>query len=180
MNRAEQRGEITRLRERGTPLTAAEWDRASGLLGRNATPALLFELYCDELIPAGVLPRAVADAWGGPEFPAAAADEYMWVHLFGKAGYAVDGVPAHRPAGSVTLYRGADDEHRRGMAWTADLARARWFAERSIWKRHGTVWTAEVAPMWLLAQINGRSESEYVVDPSGLSLITAAAPAPLG
>lgn len=69
-----------------------------------------------------------------------------------------------RPRKPVRLYRGADETNRLGWSWTTDLDIARWFAGRPIWPSPGQVWTVTVQRSALLARIDGRSESEYVLD----------------
>lgn len=70
------------------------------------------------------------------------------------------------------MYRGAPRELRDRMSWTADIEMAKQFAYGGIRGRQtGEVWVAEAHPEALLAYIgsDGRGESEYVVDPDGLS-----------
>jgi hypothetical protein len=62
------------------------------------------------------------------------------------------------------------------MAWTSDRATAERFSTGGLRGREpGRVWTAVVPPGALLAQISGRSESEYVVDPENLEIERAGA-----
>lgn len=71
------------------------------------------------------------------------------------------------------LFRGCDPAARFGMSWTSDVEMARRFAVGDMRGRAaGQVYTATVEPQYLLAylgEVNGRSESEWVVDPDGLS-----------
>lgn len=167
---------INALLDRDVPLNARdEWRRPAVRVGREREPALLAELYDVDLITPELLPFVVAEAWSAPEWPSRRLDHGRWLELFRSAEYAVDGEPAARPAAPVRLYRGADAEHRAGMAWTDDRGRARWFAERPIWPARATVWTTLAAPAALLARLTDeRSESEYVVDPAMLGEVTAA------
>ncbi len=106
------------------------------------------------------------------EFPAAYFDPpAMWVDLFDEAGYTVDGQSAPRPTQPVTLYRGCHHDRRFGMSWTADLERARWFADRDLGLGPGLVYVTTADPKSLLAFIGDghRRESEYVVDPTYLN-----------
>lgn len=71
---------------------------------------------------------------------------------------------------SLRLYRGAPASGKHGMAWTSDLATAKFFATEYVWwSGHGKVWTAVFEPEHLLAHITTRDEAEYVVDPEILA-----------
>ena len=76
-----------------------------------------------------------------------------------------------RPAAPVTLYRGAPGRSNgRGMSWTLDVDRARWFAQRwDLTGRSGSVYKATVKPHAILAMmLGGRDEAEVVVNPRRL------------
>ena len=141
-------------------------------VGRNAEPALLAELDEADLLSRHLAAWAVPSAWCGAEWPLRVLEEETWRYLFDLAGYTVDGIPTTRPAEPVTLFRGADFEHRLGWSWTDHPSTAAWFAQRSIWPAPGLTWEATVAPERLLARIGrgevGRGEAEWVVDPAGL------------
>jgi hypothetical protein len=112
-------------------------------------------------------------AWTSPEWPEANLGGDLWRLLWQQVGYVSDGDP--RPTGPVTLYRGAVPARKRGMAWTADLTRARWFAHRFPRSEHfkqGRVYTASVAPERIYARYTGRGEDEWVIDTRGLGIRT--------
>lgn len=158
------------LIERGTPLTADEWDTASSRVGRNNQPALLFDLWWRKLL-GGILGIAARDAWCAAEYPADYVEPDAWFLIFGQAGYTVDGISAILPDSPLTLYRGAPEGHRCGMSWTSDVQTAERFAFGGLRGRQaGNVWEATVEPSRLLACINDRKESEYVVRPEGLTI----------
>ncbi|MDN5918775.1 MAG: hypothetical protein L0I76_27400 [Pseudonocardia sp.] len=157
---------VNALLDRGVALSRAEWETAAARVGHERAPALLVELTEADLLPAEVLPRAVADAWTGPRRPTHRLDPEQWVELFGAAGYAVDGEPAPRPGAPVRLYRGDVDEHRAGMTWTEDRERAT--------AGCATAWTTLAAPEALLARFTAADGGEYVVDPTVLGGIAVA------
>lgn len=160
---------VDRFRCQRSVPTAAEVDEAASRLGRNAYPALLFDLWLDGLLSPAAAASCVPAAWSAAEMPARALDDADWAELFDFAGYTVDGAPAGRPVAPLTLWRGAPAEHRAGWSWTEDRDLALWFARRV---KDGSLWTAVVPPEALLARITTQrpGENEYVVDTFGLAI----------
>lgn len=135
--------------------------------GRNEGPAIVFDAHFSRSLPKADLPQVLAHAWSSAEYPEQALDG-AWVAMFHAAGFTADGVPA-TPPDSITLYRGATEAGRHGMSWTSDLDAARKFARGELRGRPaGSVWTATVPAVGLLAHITSREESEWVVDPAPL------------
>ena len=75
-----------------------------------------------------------------------------------------------KPNRPLTVYRGGAPD---GLAWSRSLKTARWFTRR--WERadgyREPLYRATAPPEAILALLDGRSESEVVVDPR---MITAA------
>lgn len=140
-------------------------------VGRNEGPALLHDLYHTGSLSVVDNPGIVADVWSMAEFPVNLLPDEMWVGLFEEAGYTHDGQPAPRPTDAVTVYRGALFERRRGMSWTTDMDRARWFAERDLGGGRGMIWAYLAPPEALLAFIHdsSRGEAEHVVNTAFMS-----------
>lgn len=162
--------------DEGRYLTADEFETACMRIGREHGPWFYVELLNEGLIDFEVMAPALALVWSMAEYPGQQAPAEQWRALFRDAGYAVDGEPADLPERSLTLYRGATDEHRLAMSWTDDLEIARTFAEGQLRGRAlGKLWVAEVEPLRLLARIHesSRGESEYVVDTEGLDVTEA-------
>jgi hypothetical protein len=93
------------------------------------------------------------------------------VKMFKRYGFLTDDDedakhPICRPTEPLTIYRGV---HRasdaRGLSWTLDLSRARWFAMRFSRNLRGLTYKAVIPPEGVLARFDGRNESEVVVDP---------------
>lgn len=150
-------------------LDAEMFSQACCALDRNEGPALLFDLYHAGAIDIGYYPSVVADVWSMAEFPERHFEmPDTWRDLFEAAGYTHDGQPAPRPTAPVTVYRGCDHERRFGMAWTDDLERAQWFADRNLGKGTGQVYVHRAVPSELLAFIDAsnRHEREYVLHAS--------------
>jgi hypothetical protein len=77
----------------------------------------------------------------------------------------------------LLLYRGLHDKrsYRRGLSWTTDYEKAKWFALRfSQFKRSNAqvVVTATCPPKHRFAYFAGRNESEVVVNPNALHIIS--------
>lgn len=92
------------------------------------------------------------------------------IRLFRRAGPLTDG--PELPTEPIEVYRGVDNRRdARGLSWTRDLERAKWFAQRfsSIHKgRH--VYRTIAPPSAVLAVFERRNEQEVVLDPKGLLL----------
>jgi len=67
----------------------------------------------------------------------------------------------------ITIYRGYH-KSKRGMSWTLEEERAKWFANR--FTDQGKVLTATAQKKDLIAYLNGRSEEEIIVLPENVSL----------
>ncbi|WP_431710712.1 hypothetical protein [Glutamicibacter uratoxydans] len=140
-------------------------------VGRVNGPALLFDLFYSGTITNEVLAAVIGGVWTSAEYPERAVDTESWHEMFNAAGYTVDGKPSALPTEPLVLFRGATVEHKAGMCWTDDRAIAERFAYGQLRGRDlGTLWTATVEPVFLLAKINDREESEYVVDTTGLEI----------
>jgi hypothetical protein len=105
------------------PLDADAVLTALGLLGGNQGPGLLSDLDTERAITADVRREVLVEVWTSADFPERLLPRSTWVAWFREAAYA-------KPAGVLTIYRGATPRFARGMAWTTDIGRARWFANR--------------------------------------------------
>jgi hypothetical protein len=97
-----------------------------------------------------------------------------WRALFDAAGYRVDDVPAERPAGPLTLWRGSSPALKRNWSWADNQRWAEWYAGGSaVQETSGLVWRAEVEPWRLLAKVTycEAGFAEYVVDTDGLEIV---------
>lgn len=71
-----------------------------------------------------------------------------WREMFAAVPYAVNGRATDRPRWARRLYRGATEDNREGLSWTAHLDVAGYFAaHRQAPHAMGRVWTAVVVPM---------------------------------
>jgi hypothetical protein len=155
-------------------------------------PWFVYTLIMADAVAAEREPEWITWAWTKPEFPNLNLGTEPWLALFNRVGYVTDWdepepgevddegeeiePPPAKPTKPVILYRGVDYTLRgprevalasRGMAWTDDLDRARWFAKRF---GGGIVVTAKVNPKRVLARFIGRGESEYVIDTNRLQI----------
>jgi hypothetical protein len=111
------------------------------------------------------------------------AETDTFVRLFERVGFISD-YGAARPTEPMTILRGVTDTPAwlaRGMSWTTDLDKARWFSHRldhlldpqlkrlgTITVPQPTVWSAEIAPEGVLALFYEQNELEVVVNPRRL------------
>lgn len=155
------------------PLTVDDLSAACGTAGRIYAPRITCELWDSGLLEPEAVTAGVPIAWCVCEFPemGSSIGRRWWLEMFAAAGFTVDGQPADRPHGTLTLYRGATHARRRDMAWTSDLDLARHFASGALLGRMpGQVYRV-VAP-WtaVLAVVTDRAEHEHVIDTRGLKI----------
>lgn len=140
-------------------------------------------------------------AWTICEFPEGNLTARQWRDIWAHVGYVDDGEEEdaatsydldatetvdhgrpERPTEPTVVYRGAIASRKRGMAWTTDLTRARWFAARfsglagqetlsgGVRFRVAKVYRTTVPPDRVYARFNGRGEHEWVIDTRGLRI----------
>lgn len=160
------------------PAAVLQVSRAMLRAGRNDAPFVLLDALDDGQIawtPDHLQPL-VADAWSAAEAPELDLGADLWVSLFSAADYP-------RPPEPLTLYRGCSPHRRRGMAWSTDIERARWFARRFLTQagpRGRALYETTAPPDAVLAMVDGacvdggRHEAEVVVDPTKLAQIRRA------
>lgn len=112
--------------------------------------------------------QMLAHIWMDTEAPS--RRKSLWLGLFGSRRNDRDQLMSRAEHAAlaalpevVQLYRGAPPRFARGMSWTTDWHKARWFADR--FHNGGVVYTARVAKAQFLAFLLGRGESEAVIDP---------------
>jgi len=112
------------------------------------------------------------EMWIDTELPNLNRQRAWWLRLFksSRENRSELMTPNEREALStlpdpVKIYRGAAPEYARGLSWTTDPERAKWFAERySAWD--GKVFACEIPKTKILAYFLERGEDEVVIDPS--------------
>ena len=139
------------------------WDELIYKKGRKDFPLILFNNFFE--ISPEEWPRAISDAWIIPEWPGQVAPAYGWITLFEYCGYIVDEERVERADDLpelLTLYRGAIPKYRRGLAWTSDIKKAKFFANRfnSTSDKQGVVWKVTVPRELVLARFTDRNESD--------------------
>lgn len=154
------------------------WYRSSGVFGthdRDLPWATAEVIAGGCLTPQGAR-ELIVRAWTGPEFPEANLTQELWLGLFRTVGFITDDEEEQEemaPHVPVRLWRGAIPSRARGMAWTSDKSRAKWFATRLDGvssRERGAVWTTMAPPEAILARFTRRGESEFVLDPRSLAV----------
>lgn len=117
--------------------------------------------------------KMVHDIWTYVEWPGQ-EDSRHWRRLFERAGFECDDedcdVDHTQP---VTVYRGAFASHKRGLSWSLDEDRARWFAERGDMSGRGRkmrLYRCVVPADRVYGHHVGRGENEIVCDVRGLKI----------
>jgi hypothetical protein len=158
--------------DHGHAPTADELYLSSRRVGRNEAPRLMFYLDWNHLLTDEALTANVADVWSSCDGPELRFDRDLWRDYFQRAGYTVNGKPADRPTGPLTLYRGAPPEQRADWTWTNNRELAANEASGELDRRPvEKIWVATVDPWRLLTGITYPDEHEYVVDTDGLEIV---------
>ena len=106
--------------------------------------------------------------------PEAAIGTVACVQLFRSAGFVAIPSNIERPTASLTIYRGAPESHRIGMAWTQSETIARQFRDgkRERLRVEAFAFQATAYPEAVLALFDDRREREVVVDPTPIADIS--------
>lgn len=145
------------------PRDASTADAVRALLrsyGRNNGPVLIWAWCSSGLVVGAAVREWILPVWSWSEYPGDLGTQ-RWVKLFRATGYVSDGQLA--PLGPITLYRGAVESGKRGMSWTTNRTVAKGFTVPP--RLPGQVWKVTVPPEAVLARIEGRQESEVIVNP---------------
>jgi len=74
--------------------------------------------------------------------------------------------------GPYTIYRGVAGigaaRRIRGISWTVDFERAKWFAKRFPYLKNPAVYKATIEKKYVFAYCNDRQEQEFIIDSAGL------------
>lgn len=72
----------------------------------------------------------------------------------------------------LIVYRGCTRRNRRGLSWTLDEAKAKWFAQRfaTVQKMPPLVMRGRVRKDKVIAHFTGRNEDEIVADPADVKI----------
>lgn len=97
-------------------------------------PHLLYEAWVAGRVCDGDLRELIPGTWLYVDWPERIIGTGKWVRLFRAAGFFAIPYGLARPAGAVTLYRGASAGRRAGMSWTTDPGRADQFRQRHSWQ----------------------------------------------
>jgi hypothetical protein len=148
-------------------LAARDFAEAAGTYPHGARLAALVRFNVRHRLSDDEWRAALRATWTIEHAPGMSLPRRQLIAMFRRVGYFAD---APAPSASVPLYRGAPVAFRRGLAWTGERRVADFFAHRT----GGLVWAARVPPRRILARFaHDRAEDEYVVDPSGLTIIAA-------
>lgn len=132
--------------------------------GRNAGPPMLWDWAASGEIAVEDLRNLICDVWSSAEWPEPHLGARRWVSLFRECGFVAD-PPRPPPSTPLLIFRGTALARARGLSWTTDLEKAKWFAERTERFGHPAgVFQVIVRPLLVLAQIDSRNESEVIVN----------------
>lgn len=140
-------------------LKHGHWERYLYLHERPWRLTRLAELVTAKHLKHKEFCELLIDMWKDTEMPHQFGS--LCERLFTKAGFVTDdtaGWAKLREQDAILIWRGG---YPRGISWTTDRDRARWFAKRFQQPRH-RLFSAEVSPTDVHAYIIGRNESEIV------------------
>lgn len=142
----------------------------------------LIEILLADIIPLKAQRALLPHTWAvASNFVSMYAGTDTFVKLFERTGFVSDLDGVTRPDEPIDVYRGVTGRQSylgRGMSWTLDLDKARWFAHRHDHLTHPmfqgehpiepTVWQAIASPAAILALFYMQVEREVVVNPRRL------------
>ncbi len=163
-------GDARLANQKDQAIREGRFEDAFMLVGNEERHILLLKLWYGGLMDREGLRSVILQAWDhGPRVHGRDITSRRWVELFKEAGF-VASPDRPKPAGKVTLYRGAPTRTGgNGMSWSSDIAVAKWFRDR--WRSRGIqaeLYTTTVPADAILAMDDDRSESEIVVNPNFL------------
>lgn len=132
-----------------------------------------------------VLTKVLGGVWQAAHAPRLTFTVAKLVTVFREAGFLSDDPALTSPPSDIFIYRGCHPGVKRGLAWTTEEARARWFCDdfytgqlqrardagtirrpEAVGKAaRGGLFKARAHSDAILAVLNGRTENEIVVDP---------------
>lgn len=132
---------------------ARDYAGALWLYERPYRITTLVEWVTDGWVKDEAFKTLLLEVWQDTEMPGQWPKDYL-VRLFRRAGFISDNSQI-QPTEPVTVYRGVTDKrYRRGLSWTTDLEKARWFARRyNDVDTVGYVYETTVKPRYILAFI---------------------------
>jgi hypothetical protein len=156
----------------------SDWGQVVFLHERPYRLKALLDYVLPAKPPKPELGELLGDTWADAEAPSHfKTNRDVWCSLFNHLGSSkaylmdVDEI-GHLGAlpDTLRIYRGYAGRHRTGLSWTLDYDRARWFARR--WGSDGArVATGTVEKSKVFALLEGRRESEIVVDPRHVKIL---------
>jgi len=177
MTREEARGYFEHAMTIGDPdIDVALLHIASGL---DMQP---IEILLADIIPLKAQRAFLPHTWAvASDYLSMYAGTDTFVKLFERTGFVSDFEDVRRPEEPIELFRGVTGRQShlaRGMSWTLDLDKARWFAHRHDHLTHPmhdgkhviepTVWRSVAPPAAVLALFYEQNEREVVVNPRRL------------
>lgn len=149
--------------------------RFLGYAGSNTRHVDLVMMNAGPLLARGLYERALVEAFHrtrtNNHMHSVASLCALFAHADRARLRAAEPLPGPGP---FAIYRGVGGRgparRVRGLSWTADIDKARWFAERARgWGlADPAVYTATVAEPDVLAYVNAREEQEFIVFPDRL------------
>lgn len=148
----------------------------------NKPYGLSFLRYASSYLSREDFSEILSDAWIRSENPNSDPNltKRQLLRMFEDADPAILMSPEERKQldtldDTVTIYRGVTSHNKtigRALSWTLNQKTAEWFAHR--FKSAGFVYQAQVDKKNIIALFNGRNESEIIVDPKNLPIISQA------
>jgi hypothetical protein len=147
-----------------------DYEKALLAAGRNAGPSMLYLWFETGRLTRDELRSLILDVWQMAEWPVRSLGERTWLRMFKTAGFVSD-TDAAAPTTPLTVWRGATQS--RGMSWTLDQDRARWFVQRDRewFGFQAVVFEASIPPQAVLGLIlasDSRGEREAILNPNML------------
>lgn len=134
-------------------------------VGQPDGPRRVFDAWESGLISDADLRGLLADTWLRIDEPEHTIGAAAWMTMFRAAGFISQPTNIQAPTQTLTVYRGATEVRRLGMAWSLSIDTAGHFQLRHARFGSAFLYTAVVEPIGVMALFGNRIEQEVVVDP---------------
>jgi hypothetical protein len=142
-----------------TAIDERKWNTALCFYERPYRMSMITQWWEEGYFNKNTLNQLLTEWWTDTEIPSQFGYTNL-LRLFKAAGFVTDG--PEKPTERIWLYRGCKKKHKRGISWTRDINKAKFFSQRLNF--NGQIWSIYAEPEIVMACFDGRGEKEVVLN----------------